>query len=140
MTNEAPDANAIVQAVARGLAVRDVATASGVTEAEVRSLIDLQAANRFDGKHLRRELLFEVARLDALGAKYFARAMAGDGDINAGVLYVKISERKATLTGMNAPLGHAVQIIHQVARPRPQTTTEDVDALIDAIRAQHASH
>jgi hypothetical protein len=136
MTTEAPDASAIVQAAANGLTPRDIATAHGMTQAAVREIIDQEAARCFDGEYLRRELLLETKRLDALGAKYFARAMAGEGDINAGVLYVKISERKSALTGLNPTAGFAVQIIHQVAPPRPRTTTEEIGALIDDIRAK----
>jgi hypothetical protein len=42
--------------------------------------------------------------------------MAGEGDPNSGALYVKISERKACMVGMNAPTAAAVQLIHQTAR------------------------
>jgi hypothetical protein len=88
----------------------------------------------FDGEQLRRELRLEVTRLNALAEKYYGKAMAGDGDVNSGALYVKLSERKATLLGLNAPIGHAVQVIHSTAPIRQQTSTDLLRAAIDRIR------
>src|SRR5262249_43214376 len=82
---------------------------------------------------LRRELLFEVMRHRALCGKYFDKAMAGDGDRDAGILYIKASERLATLLGMNAPIGHAVQVIHATALVGQQTSTEEIRGILDNI-------
>jgi hypothetical protein len=41
--------------------------------------------------------------------------MEDDGDCQAAVTYVKISERLATLADANAPIGHAVTVMHQAA-------------------------
>jgi hypothetical protein len=70
----------------------------------------------FDGGQLRRELMLEVTRLNALAEKHYRKAMAADGDVASGALYVKISERKSTMLGLNAPAAHAVQIIHREER------------------------
>jgi hypothetical protein len=39
------------------------------------------------------------------------------------VVFVKISERRASMTGMNAPQSHAVQLIH-ANPPEKRTSTE----------------
>jgi hypothetical protein len=100
--------------------------------AEVRKIIDQEAALAFSGEQLRREWLLEARRLRELGQKYFARAMTDD-DINCAAIFIKASERLATLTGMNAPIGHAVQVIHP---PAAQTSTEQIRAAIDRIRGE----
>src|SRR5262245_51154773 len=78
----------------------------------------------FEGGQLRRELMLEVTRLNGLAARFYDKALDGDGDVASGTLYVKISERKSTLLGLNAPQSHAVQVIHEEQRPRQLTSTE----------------
>ena len=132
----ASDDEIILQEGSAGRAIRDIAEAHGLTEDAVRAVIDRQAEDQLGGEQLRRELLFEVMRLRALGRKYFDKAMDGDGEHNAGLLYIKASERLATLLGMNAPIGHAVQVIHQAAPARQETSTDRIEAAIDRIRAR----
>jgi DNA invertase Pin-like site-specific DNA recombinase len=78
----------------------------------------------FEGAQLRRELMLEVTRLNALAEKYYCKAMAGDGDVASGVLYCKLSERKSTLLGLNAPAARAVQIIYREEQPKQLTSTQ----------------
>jgi len=89
--------------------------------------------NIFEGGPLRRELMLEVTRLNGLAAKFYDKAMDGDGDVASGTLYVKISERKSTLLGLNAPQSHAVQVIHEEQRPRQLTSTEQIGEAIDQL-------
>lgn len=76
-----------------------------------RIIIDQEAAKAFKGDELRREWLLEARRLRELGQKYFARAMGEEGDVNAAVILIKASDRLATLTGMNVPIGHWLSIM-----------------------------
>ena len=124
----------IIEEAAEGRSIRDIARSAGMTEAAVRAIIDRQAEDALSGPQLRRDLLFEVMRLRALGRKYYEKAM-DRGELNAGLLYIKASERLATLLGMNAPQGHAVQIIqHEPATA--QTSTDKIRAAIDRIRGK----
>ena len=59
--------------------------------------------------------------------------MEDDGDCQAAVTYVKISERRATLAGANAPIGHAVTVMHQAAPPQ-LNSTQSLSAAIDRIK------
>ena len=84
-------------------------------------------------KFLRRTLALELAKLEELEEGFTGKAMGGD--VAAGTLMVKIYERRATLLGMNARQGHAVQIIeHEPAAA--QTSTEKIRAAIDRIRGK----
>lgn len=72
--------------------------------------------------YLKRQLALELVRLDELERAFEAKALR-DSDVPAGVLMVKIAERRATLLGLNAPLGHAVSII-QHEPPEALNSTE----------------
>ena len=59
----------------------------------------------------------------------------GDGEeaANSAIIFIKASERVATLTGMNASIGHAVQVIHQAAPVVQQTSTQEIAAVLDEL-------
>jgi hypothetical protein len=128
------DADSIVSLVANGMSLRDVAKAHDLTVTEVRGIIDEEAARCFAGAELRRQWLLEARRLRELGQKYYGKAM-GDGEeaANSAVIFIKASERLATLTGMNAPIGHAVRVIHQAAPPEQKTSTQEILAALDNV-------
>jgi hypothetical protein len=87
----------------------------------------------FDAKRLRRELAIEIARLDSLLAKYHALAMNGDGlNTNAGLLYCKLSSRKAALLGLDAPAFTTSLIVHQTVAAKP-TSTEQIRSVLDTL-------
>jgi len=58
--------------------------------------------------------------------------MEDDGDCQAAVTYVKISERRATLAGANAPIGHAVTVMRH-ATPPELTSTQRIRAALDDV-------
>jgi hypothetical protein len=65
------------------------------------------------------------------------RAAAGfpqHRDVAAGALLVKVAERRATLLGLNPPIGHAVAVIQQ---PTEQpNSTDRILAVLDRIASQ----
>jgi hypothetical protein len=73
----------------------------------------------------------ELVELDELQQAFRDKALE-DRDVAAGVLLIKVAERRATLLGLNAPIGHAVQVI-QHDPPNKPTSTERIAALIDRI-------
>lgn len=134
---ENPDHDAIIPAAVHGRALGEIARSHDLTLAEVRSIIDAEAARAFSGEELRRELLLEARRLRELGQRYFDRAMADDdmNAANAAAIYIKASERLATLTGMNAPQNSAVTLINATPAAGQQTSTERLTAVINALCA-----
>jgi hypothetical protein len=111
------DHETILTALADGLTVGKAARSLGIAEAEVHTALRETADNFRNGEHLRETWALEDIRLHRLGLKFFHKAMEGEGDCQAAVTYVKISERCATLAGANAPIGHAVTVMHQAAPP-----------------------
>jgi hypothetical protein len=70
-------------------------------------------------------------RLDQLEMAFEGKAIK-DRDPAAGALMVKILERRATLLGLNPPIGHAVQVIQH--EPHEQlTSTDRIHAALDRI-------
>jgi hypothetical protein len=129
-----------LKAAAEGRSIRDIAAKRKMTEREVLAILDKAAEAWGQGDRLRRELLYEVERLDALEAHYYAKALSGDEGANAaGALYVKLAERKSTLLGLNAPVASAAVIIHQTTPAGKVTSTERIRAAIDRIRGEHRS-
>ena len=119
------------------MSLAEIAAAQGMTVSEVREIIDQEAARCFAGEELRRTWLLEARRLRELGQKYYDKAMGDAEDAaNSAVIFIKASERLATLTGMNAPQGHSVSLIHEVAQPHRQTGTDKIRAAIDRIQGR----
>src|SRR5215831_6444408 len=102
------DHETILTALADGMTVGKAARALGITEGEVRAALKETADNFRNGERLREVWALEDVRLGRLGLKFFHKAMEGEGDCQAAVTYVKISERRATLAGANAPIGYSV--------------------------------
>ncbi|MGY8682667.1 hypothetical protein Q2941_33540 [Bradyrhizobium sp. UFLA05-153] len=125
------EAHAIVLAVANRTPISKIAETYGITEAEVHATVDQRAADMFDGVNLRRKMFLEDARLAALGVPHYEKGLAGD--VASAAIYVKISERRATMTGMNAPQGHVMQLIHQSAPVKQLNSTQEIRAAIDQV-------
>ena len=70
-------------------------------------------------------------RLDELEEAFREKALV-DRDVSAGVLLVKVAERRATLLGLNPPLGHAVQVVQHEPVSKP-TSTERIRTVLDQL-------
>jgi len=131
---EHPDHEAIVNEAIRGTSLRKIAKARGLTLSDVRKMVDDEAAQAFNGEQLRREWLYEARRLRELGQRYYDKAMTDAEDASSSaIIFLKASERLATLTGMNPVQGHAVQLIHSTAPLSRQTSTEQIRDVLDNI-------
>jgi hypothetical protein len=72
-------------------------------------------------KYVKRTLALELMRLDQLEMAFEGKALQ-DRDVAAGVLIVKIAEKRATLLGLNPMQGHAVSIIQHEPTAAPSST------------------
>jgi hypothetical protein len=84
--------------------------------------------------YLKRTLALELMRLDALEMAFEGKAIR-EHDVAAGALLVKVAERRATLLGLNAPIGHAVAVVQHEPGNQP-TSTERLRAAVDRIRGK----
>jgi hypothetical protein len=115
------DVDAIVTAIALGRPVRQVAVEHRKPEAEVRSTVADAVKRAYDGEWLRREWALEDHRLRMVCQKYFGLAMDGEGNSTAAAIFIKASERRATVAGANAPTSYSVHLTHEAA-PSPTST------------------
>src|SRR5215469_3337661 len=109
--------------------VRALAADHGLTVPETLAALDKHPIELDRDQFLRRTLALELIELDQLQQAFRDKALE-DRDVGSGLLLLKVAERRATLLGMNAPQGHAVQIIqHEPA----------ADAQIAGLRSQRSS-
>jgi hypothetical protein len=130
------DVDAVVDDAIAGHKLKDIARAHSLTVSEVNKILDEETERALNNKQLRRELMLEAKRLRAIGKRYFERALSDDEQAPASaIIYVKASERLATLLGLNAPSNHTVQM--HVAPPETVSSTERIRAALDRLRDEH---
>jgi len=71
---------------------------------DVHAALDRHPIELDRDTYLKRTLALELMRLDQLEMAFESKAL-GDRDVASGALMVKIAERRATLLGLNPPLG-----------------------------------
>jgi hypothetical protein len=99
--------------------------------AEVTAALDRHPIEVDHDTFLRRTLAMELVELDELEQAFRESALV-DRDVAAGALLVKLAERRATLLGLNAPIGQAVQVIQHEPSTK-LTSTQKMRAAIDNV-------
>jgi hypothetical protein len=107
---------------------RRIADDHGCTVEEVHAVLDRHPIEVDRDKYLKRALAMQLLQLDKLEVAFRDKAIL-DRDVGAGLLLVKVAERRATLLGMNAPLGHAVQVIQHEPENKPTSTDRIYEAI-----------
>jgi len=106
-----------------------IAQANGCTVEDVYAALDRHPIELDRDMYLKRTLALELIRLDQLEMVFGGKALR-ERDVAAGALMVKIAERRATLLGLNPPIGHAVQVIQHESTNR-RTSIEQARARLD---------
>src|SRR5215831_10642787 len=109
--------------------VHAIARAHDCTIDQVNAALDRHPIELDRDAYLKRTLALELMRLDQLEMAFEGKALR-DKDVPAGVLMVKIAERRATLLGLNPPQGHAVTVVQHEPVAR-KTSIEEVRARLD---------
>jgi hypothetical protein len=123
------DDDEILKARIGGRSVLRIAREHGMTEAAV----DEQRADAMlSGKHQRRALMLQLARLDELVEVFHPKSLGGDPI--CGALVVKIEERRSALLGLNAPIGHAVPVV--APEPAAEPTSNKIAAVFARLRGK----
>src|SRR5262249_36333597 len=100
------DPEIILDALAAGLSVEKAAKQFRRPADEVRKILKDEIERCLDGKHVREECALADRTLAAIERKFYNRALEGEGDTAAAMVFVKVSERRATLNGANMPSHH----------------------------------
>ena len=113
--------------------VQRIARDHSCSVAEVNAALDHHPIELDRDTFLKRTLAMELMELDELQQAFREKALV-DQDTAAGGLLIKVAERRATLLGLNPPLGHAVQVIqHEPAENK--TSTEELRDILDNVMA-----
>ena len=113
---------------------RAIADDNGCTVDEVQAVLDRHPIEVDRDKYLKRALAMQLLQLDELEVAFRDKAIV-DRDVAAGVLLVKVAERRATLLGLNPPIGHPVAVVQHEPENKP-SSTERLRAAIDRIRGK----
>jgi hypothetical protein len=122
-------------------AVRRIADDLGCTVAEANALLDRHPVEVDRDRYLKRVLALQLLQLDEIEEAFHDKAIK-DRDVPSGVLLIKAQERRATLLGLNAPLGHSVHVVQHVPEHRETSTGRIEKALAlfaDRRRASNGS-
>jgi len=109
--------------------VHAIARAHDCSIDDVHAALDRHPIELDREEYLRRTLALELLRLDQLEIAFEGKALR-DKDVAAGALMTKILERRATLLGLNPPIGHAVQVVQHEPVTR-RTSMEEARARLD---------
>jgi len=112
--------------------VRRIAKDHGCSVAEVNAALDRHPIELDRDLFLKRTLALELYRLDQLEEAFHGKAVV-DRDTAAGALLVKIYERRATLLGLNPPLGHAVHVVQHVPEHR-ETNMDKIERVLRELK------
>ena len=113
---------------------RCIADDHGCTVEEVHAVLDHHPIEVDRDQYLKRALAMQLLALDELEVAFRGKALV-ERDVAAGVLLVKVAERKATLLGLNPMQGHAVAIV-QHEPVQVQSSTDKLRSALDRIRGK----
>ena len=112
-----------------GLSLAGVADRFGISKSAVQAILKQETDRVYDGAEMRAEWMLTARRLRRMELAFDKKAVE-QLDCAAAIVAIKASERRATLTGANAPIGHAVAVMTQSAE-EPTSSTEK---MLEAIR------
>ena len=110
---------------------RALAEEHGLTLEELLAILDQHPVEVDRDNYLRRALAQQLLLLDRIEVE-FSKMAFEDHDTAAGALLVKAAERRATLLGLNPPLGHSVRVM-QHAPEHKQSSTDKIEAALNAL-------
>jgi hypothetical protein len=118
-----------------GLSIEDAAERFGVPEAEVREILKRETARVYDGEAMRAEWVLTARRLRRMELTFDKKAI-DDLDCAAAVVAIKASERRASLTGANAPPNRLVTVMHAAPLQERPTSTQRIAAVMERLVAE----
>jgi hypothetical protein len=107
--NGAVDPEAILNCLVDGASIAEAARRFSVPESEIKAIVDEETARYYDPATMRQRWMLAERRMLSLELQFYRLAKEKDDHV-AGALAVKANERRATLSGANAPIGHVVQL------------------------------
>jgi hypothetical protein len=122
----------VLELRASGKSAREVAAEFGLTVPEVEAIVKAQVDLLQSGEGLRQSVGLALYRLEKMEVHFHNLAMQDD-DATCAAISLKANERRATLSGSNAPIGHSVRMIGD-AGPSEETSTDQLFRAIKELR------
>jgi len=116
-----------------GRSARSIAKEFNLTTKAVAEIIERMCAP-VSPEMRRQALALDLERLDLLQSVFYERAM--EGDAASAAIAIKVSERRASLLGLDVPAsvrGDPVQLTIQAA---PETSTDRIERALARIAAE----
>ncbi|MGR4930615.1 hypothetical protein ACIPUD_27985 [Bradyrhizobium sp. CAR08] len=110
-----------------GISVRAIMRRYGMTKRDVEAALD-RALPQINNATRIATIKLELERLDQLIRPFFVKALAGD--TAAASILVKLSERRSSLLGLDAPLRIDATLVESYDNP---TTTADLESAINLL-------
>jgi hypothetical protein len=124
----------IAWAVAHGKPLSEIARLRGLTVAEVKQALDVEAHHLFSGQEMRRAIAVEAQQLHELKQRHFDLAIATDS-IEHSEMYRKLQERFSSLLCLSAPQSFAVTLA-QTAAPPEETSTQHLRRIFEEVQLE----
>jgi DNA-binding transcriptional MerR regulator len=105
--------------------VRRIADEHGCSVADVNACLDNHPIETNRDEYLKRTLALELLRLDEIAEAFRDKALV-DRDVPSAMVLIKAAERRATLLGLNPPIGHAVRVVQHVPEQH-ETSTDRIE-------------
>src|SRR5215471_19271104 len=128
----------IVREIIAGKKASQIARERGMTVPEVNRVLDQAAAREFSASGLRRTMMLEAERLHHLKHQLWVRAME-EGDLHAAAVFIKASERLASMIGLNHPHGHIVTVTSTLEPVEHASSTQRMLEAIRLLRGETAA-
>jgi hypothetical protein len=125
------DRDLVINAMAQGEDASKIAQRFGVPIKHVKETMRQAVAEMADADTLREEWFLEDHRLKTLGLRFYEIALR-DNDPQAAVVFLKASERRATLGGANAPTSYAIHVMNQ-APVKQLSSSERIENAMDRL-------
>jgi hypothetical protein len=132
---KALDADSVLQAAMVGVPIRAIAERNACSTTEVRKALDAHALEMATPGDRARALALEVARIETLES-FFTRLAVSRGDVAAGTLVSKLSQRKAALLGLDQPLRLDMSV---AVEPYKESSTERLHRILSELNGEQVT-
>ena len=121
-----------MDALIGGATVHQVARQFGLGKDEVEAIVEEETRRWYDATAMRERWMLAERRMLALELQFYRLAREKNDHI-AGALAVKANERRATLSGANAPQGYVVHMTNAAPLAR-ETSTEYYERVLAELK------
>jgi len=118
----------VADALAEELTIAEAADRFGLTQVAVQAIFAEETRRCYDSRASRGSWALGARRMEVLERKFYRKAV-DELDATAAVVAIKANERRASVSGANQAIAHAVHLM--VAPPEYKNSTEQLSETMD---------